>query len=231
MTTPPNAGHRVVVVHSGGLDSSVLLAHYARTGLDVRALAVHYGQRHHVELDAGERFARRLRIPRTVINVPLWHLTPGNALTDPTVDVPHGHYADDSMRATVVPNRNMVLLSLAIAHAAAIDAGCVAYGAHAGDHAVYPDCREPFAEAMARAAAVCHYQPIALLRPFLTWSKADIVAAGARLGVPFELTWSCYEGTDEPIDRAAHCGACGTCVERREAFVLAGVPDPTRYRA
>jgi 7-cyano-7-deazaguanine synthase len=128
------------------------------------------------------------------------------------------------MRVTVVPNRNMILLAVAIGHAIASGADAVAYGAHAGDHAVYPDCRPAFAEAMAEAAGLCHYDPgVTLLRPFIDRTKADIVRLGAALGVPFALTWSCYEGG------VRHCGRCGTCVERREAFTLAGVPDPTEY--
>jgi 7-cyano-7-deazaguanine synthase len=138
-------------------------------------------------------------------------------------EVPDGHYEDDSMRQTVVPNRNMIMMSVAAAHAISCGADAVAYAAHAGDHAIYPDCREVFVRACAAALAVCHYTDIRLLTPFLRMSKRDIVRRGVDASVPFGLTWSCYKGGER------HCGKCGTCTERREAFLLAGVPDPTEY--
>ena len=127
------------------------------------------------------------------------------------------------MAQTLVPNRNMVMLSVAISWAIATGSRSVAFGAHAGDHTPYPDCRPAFAEAMDSAARVCHDPPIAVLAPFVTWSKAQIVEHGAELGVPFDRTWSCYRGG------AVHCGACGTCVDRKGAFRISGVPDPTVY--
>ena len=127
------------------------------------------------------------------------------------------------MKSTVVPNRNMILLSVATGYALSIDAGQVAYAAHSGDHAIYPDCRNEFADAMAEAIRLCDWKTVSLARPFVTWSKADIVCRGKDLGVPFENTWSCYKG------QAFHCGRCGTCIERREAFYLAKVDDPTTY--
>lgn len=101
----------------------------------------------------------------------------------------------------------------------------VAYGAHAGDHTIYPDCRPEFFKAMAEAAAGCSWDAVKLFAPFLHLSKADIVREGNALGVPFEKTWSCYKGGKR------HCGRCGTCVERIEAFQLASVPDPTEYES
>ena len=154
-------------------------------------------------------------------------LLSGSALTDATVDVPDGHYTDESMRSTVVANRNAIFAMVATGVAVAEGAGAVALGIHAGDHPIYPDCRPPFVEAAERLARVAnegflseHFQ---LLAPFLTWTKAEIVQRGAELGVPFAETWSCYKGAD------VHCGTCGTCVERREAFELARVADPTEY--
>lgn len=128
------------------------------------------------------------------------------------------------MKLTVVPNRNMILLALAGAWAVSTKSEAIAYAAHAGDHAIYPDCRPEFAEAMQGALLLCDWHPVRIARPFLAMSKADLVKLGAELGVPFALTWSCYKGGDK------HCGKCGTCVERREAFELAGVPDPTKYQ-
>jgi 7-cyano-7-deazaguanine synthase len=124
---------------------------------------------------------------------------------------------------SVVPNRNMVLLSLATAWAITRGAGAVAYAAHASDHHVYPDCRPAFVEAMREALNRSHYTPVRLLTPFLGLMKSDVVRVGNRLGVPFGATWSCYTGG------AKHCGSCGACKERRAAFRLAGVADPTVY--
>ncbi len=129
------------------------------------------------------------------------------------------------MKATVVPNRNMILLALAAGWAISQKADAIAYAAHGGDHAIYPDCRPEFAEAMRHAIGLADWHRVELLRPFVTLTKADIVRRGAELGAPLGSTWSCYRGG------ARHCGRCGTCVERREAFALAGVPDPTDYEA
>jgi 7-cyano-7-deazaguanine synthase len=131
------------------------------------------------------------------------------------------------MRATVVPNRNAIMLDVAVARAVAVGAGAVAFGAHAGDHPIHPDCRPAFMQAYQQMALLANegFTPpgFAVLAPFLAASKADIVTLGDRLGVPFADTWSCYRGGE------THCGTCGTCVERREAFVMAGVADPTGY--
>jgi 7-cyano-7-deazaguanine synthase len=131
------------------------------------------------------------------------------------------------MAITVVPNRNAIMLSIAYGVAVAEGAEMVATGVHAGDHFVYPDCRPEFVEAfdMMQKKAVEGFgdESLRLYAPFLKWTKADIVAVGTHLGVPYADTWSCYEGGE------VHCGLCGTCVERREAFQLARVRDPTAY--
>jgi len=214
-----------VVTLSGGLDSTVLLYEQHARGTLAGAVSVHYGQRHARELDAARVACRALDVPHDVVNLSDLAATVfrGSSQTEASIAVPHGHYADASMRVTVVPNRNMVLLAVATAAAITRGASAVAYAAHAGDHAVYPDCRPEFADAMAGAMALADYYPIRLLRPFVHISKADIVRLGHSLGVPMEATWSCYEGRD------LHCGRCGTCVERREAFAVAGVADLTPY--
>jgi 7-cyano-7-deazaguanine synthase len=215
---------KVVAVVSGGMDS-VTLAHSLRAeGHDLALLSVDYGQRHARELACAAACAARLGVPHRVADLrALAPLLGGSSLTDPAVPVPEGHYAAESMKATVVPNRNMILLAVAAGWAISRGAEAVAIGAHAGDHAIYPDCRPEFADAMDRALSLCDWSPVRVLRPFIGETKAGIAALGARLGVPWAETWSCYKGGD------AHCGRCGTCVERREAFELAGVPDPTRY--
>lgn len=216
---------KAVVLLSGGMDSSVLLGHLLSRSAQCRALSILYGQRHKTELEAAARIARYYNVPHTIVDLSaLLPVLKGSSQTDSGVEVPHGHYADESMKVTVVPNRNMMLLSIAIAEAISNECNAVAYAAHAGDHAIYPDCRPDFANAMSTAAAFCHYTPVYLMRPFIGMTKANIAHRGHEIGVPLELTYSCYEGKPE-----VHCGKCGTCVERREAFKLAGVTDPTTY--
>ncbi len=215
---------KTVLIYSGGLDSSVLLYHLVRAGHEVFALSVDYGQRHLRELDSAHLLAAGLGVEHRVVDITsLGSLLMGSALTDRSVEVPDGHYTEPSMRATVVPNRNMVLLALAGAWAITLQAESITYAAHAGDHAIYPDCRPAFAEAMQAALALSDWHPLRLDRPFIDLDKAAIVRHGATLGVPFEHTWSCYRGG------TLHCGRCATCVERREAFHLAGLTDPTPY--
>ena len=148
----------------------------------------------------------------------------GSALTD-DLDVPDGHYAEETMRVTVVPNRNAIMLAVAFGVAAAQSADAVAIAVHGGDHFIYPDCRPGFIDAFQTMQdhALDGYASVRLLAPYVNGSKADIVTDGAKHGTPFGDTWSCYKGGE------THCGRCGTCVERREAFHLAGVADPTEY--
>jgi 7-cyano-7-deazaguanine synthase len=209
----------VVLIYSGGLDSTVLLHHLRADGHHVRALSINYGQRHGRELEAAALFAKRLGIEQRVADLrAIAPLLAGSSLTSGNIAVPEGHYEAESMKATVVPNRNMLLLALATAWAISLKADCVAYGAHGGDHAIYPDCRPEFADAMARAIGLADWHKVELIRPFVDWSKATIVRRGVELGVPFADTWSCYVG------HALHCGRCGTCIERRHRpdRVLAG---------
>ncbi len=216
---------KTVLVYSGGMDSTVLLYHLLEQGATVHTLSVDYGQRHSKELVQAERITKSLGIDhRTVDLRSITELFGPSSLTSNAVDIPHGHYEEANMKSTVVPNRNMILLSVATAWAASLKADSVSYAAHSGDHAVYPDCREAFAEALDKAIRLADWQEVYLNRPFVSFNKADIVTRGAELGVPFEETWSCYEGGE------LHCGQCGTCIERREAFYLAGVTDPTPYK-
>ena len=215
---------KTVLAYSGGLDSTVLLYHLIAEGVEVWALSVNYGQRHQRELDSARAITRRLGLPHETIDLSsLGELLEGCALTDPNLSIPQGHYEEPSMKATVVPNRNMLLLALATSWAISLRADSVSYAAHSGDHAIYPDCREVFAQALDKAMRLADWREVRLNRPFVQMDKTAIVRRGAALGVPFARTWSCYEGG------SLHCGGCGTCTERREAFDLAGVEDPTPY--
>lgn len=217
-----------VAIVSGGLDSTVLAHLLDRSGATLTLLSFDYGQRHRTELAYASQTARTLDAEHHVVDLTgLEKLLTGSALTDASVEVPDGHYTDEAMRATVVPNRNAIMLDIAVARAVAVGADAVAFGAHAGDHPIYPDCRPEFLRSfnsMVTTANEGFTRPgFSVLAPFIGVTKADIVTLGARLGVPFLNTWSCYKGG------AVHCGTCGTCVERREAFEVAGVSDPTVY--
>lgn len=216
-----------VVTYSGGMDSTTLLYWLRDRGVEIAgALSVDYGQKHRKELEAARGFCEALGIPHQVADLsPLASLFGGSSLIDPARAVPEGHYAEDNMKSTVVPNRNMLLVAAAASWAISLKADAVAYAAHSGDHAIYPDCREEFAQALDAAVRLCDWHPLRLFRPFVSLSKADIARLGSELGAPLERTWSCYRGG------ALHCGRCGTCVERREAFFLAGQPDRTAYEA
>lgn len=217
-----------VVILSGGLDSTVLL-YQSVTELgaeNVFAISFRYEQRHMKEIACASRACKQLGVKHDVVDIAdTAKLFGGNSLTDKNVPVPDGHYEDETMKLTVVPNRNMIFLSLATALAITRGADEVAYGAHDGDHAIYPDCRKEFADAMEKAIALCDWSEVRLVRSFLGARKEDIVAIGDSLGVPLEDTWSCYNGGSQ------HCGQCGTCKERIEAFSLSGVVDPTEYQA
>ena len=216
----------MIVLLSGGMDSTVLAAHLLGAGAPVDAVSIHYGQRHDKELTAAAAVAGALGIRHDVVDLSALrpHLS-GSALTDDTVSVPEGHYTAPSMAATVVPNRNAIMLMVAAGIASARRHQAVATAVHAGDHPVYPDCRPEFIGAADRAARLgtAGFGDVAVVAPFVTWSKADIALRGHQLGAPTGLSWSCYQGGD------IHCGRCGTCVERAEAHYLAGVPDPTTY--
>jgi len=212
-----------VLLFSGGLDSRVLLQKLLEDQQEVFCLSIDYGQRHRKELELAKSVTKKLRLKHEVVSLSGIHsLISGNALTG-TAEVPDGHYQEESMKITVVPNRNMMMLSIAIGWAINLKAQAVSYAAHRGDHSIYPDCRPAFIAKMAELATLCDWHPVALYTPFSHFSKTMIVQEGARLNVDFFETWSCYKGLD------VHCGTCGTCVERREAFAEAKITDPTIY--
>jgi len=213
----------VVVIYSGGMDSYTLL-HLARErGYRVHALSFNYGQRHVRELECARSVCEAQGIPHKVIDIrAMSEVMAGSSLTS-DVEVPEGHYEEDSMKATVVPNRNMILLSLATGYAVTVDAGAVWYGAHGGDHAIYPDCRPEFVEKMDAVCRVANYEPVGIEAPFMTMDKGQILAEGLRLGLDYSQTWTCYNGREQA------CGRCGSCVERLEAFAANGVTDPLEY--
>jgi 7-cyano-7-deazaguanine synthase len=215
---------KVIVTFSGGLDSTTLLFWSARQ-YQVTALTFDYGSKHNMqEQAAAKEIARQLDISQKVIRLPFVDELFKSSLLRSGGQIPEGHYEDSSMRDTVVPFRNGIILSIAAGYAESIGARTVLYAAHAGDHAIYPDCRPDFLNAMSEAARLGTYLGVKIEDPFVEMTKKDIVILGNELRVPFELTYSCYKGGK------LHCGKCGTCVERKEAFQLAGIPDPTKYK-
>ncbi len=216
---------KTIVICSGGLDSVSLAYKVATENTLHSLLSFDYGQRHHKELDYAASCAARLGVAHQIIDIrAIGASLTGSALTE-DIDVPDGHYAEDSMKITVVPNRNAIMLAIAFGVAAAQDADAVATAVHGGDHFIYPDCRPAFIDAfqIMQDQALDGYAKVQLYTPFVNGSKADIITAGAAHNTPFADTWSCYKGG------AQHCGRCGTCVERIEAFDLADVADPTTY--
>ncbi len=207
---------KAVVLLSGGMDSTTLLHLAKRECEEVKALSFDYGQRHRKELESAVWQAQDVGVEHRIVDLTsLVPLLAGSALTDGAVDVPEGHYADETMKATVVPNRNMLMASIAAAWAVSSGFNAIAMAVHAGDHAIYPDCRPEFVEALAAVLEVANYESIDVWTPFLYASKGDIAHTGIELGVDFDRTWTCYKGLDEP------CGKCGSCVERAEALGFA----------
>ncbi len=217
MTEP----RKVVVLVSGGVDSVTALYDAARGGPVAAGLSFHYGSKHNDrELPFAAHHCRALGIRHEVVTLDFMDRLFASALLKSGGAIPEGPYAEGSMQQTVVPFRNGILLSIAAGFAESIGARGLVIAAHAGDHAIYPDCREAFMQAMGEAVRLGTYAQIELLRPFIALSKAQIVRRGLELGVDYAQTWSCYAGGARP------CGRCGTCLERREAFRAAGVPDP-----
>jgi 7-cyano-7-deazaguanine synthase len=217
---------KVCVLVSGGMDSVVALHESAGTHNVVTALSFDYGSKHNArELSHAAWQCRALNVPHQVLSLPFINETFGSDLLQSGGEIPLGHYAEENMKRTVVPFRNGIMLAIAAGFAESRGAEALVIAAHAGDHTIYPDCRAEFMSAMTSAIREGTYARLEILTPFLHATKSAIASRGAALGVDFSHTWSCYCG------RELHCGACGTCVERREAFLLAKIPDPTAYEA
>lgn len=216
----------VLVVLSGGMDSTTALA-WAKANPEmnvVGALSFWYGSKHNdQEWNSAQAVADHYGVPVKRARLDFVAETFKSDLLKTGGEVPEGHYADPTMQKTVVPFRNGIMLSIAAGYAESVGADAVILGNHFGDHAVYPDCRADFVEPMKAAIEAGTYAKIKLISPFVGVDKTEIARQGAALGVPYVLTYSCYKGGH------VHCGKCGTCFERREAFSLAGVQDPTEY--
>lgn len=215
---------RVVVLLSGGMDSVTALYHAATHYRVVGALSFHYGSKHNDrELPFARYHCRKLGVPHQIIRLGFVGKLFKSDLLKSGGAVPDGHYEQANMKQTVVPFRNGIMLSIAAGFAESVGAQGLVIAAHAGDHAIYPDCRADFMRSMGDAIRLGTYAKIKVIRPFISMTKSQIAKRGGKLGVEFKKTWSCYKGG------TIHCGKCGTCVERREAFIIGEIADPTEY--
>jgi len=217
-------GSRITTIVSGGMDSITMLylALTKTTPDKVVALSFNYGQKHSKELQQAKFIAEGLGVKHNVIDLQSASDLLVSSLTKEEKEVPHGHYAEETMRATVVPNRNAIMLSIAYGVALSNGSKYLLYGAHTGDHFIYPDCRPEFVDALDNAFKIGNkgFGDTSIVAPFREVSKSIIASVGLKLSVPYERTWSCYEGQDRP------CLHCGTCVERTEAFLDNESKDP-----
>jgi 7-cyano-7-deazaguanine synthase len=211
---------KTVIILSGGMDSTTLLYKLLHEGKKVKAISFDYGQRHKRELNQAKETCSKLEIEHEIVDISnITKLISNSALTG-DIEVPHGHYEAENMKLTVVPNRNMIMASIAIGYAVNLDYDEIALGVHAGDHAIYPDCRPEFIYALRDLSRISNFKSIEVYAPFLMMDKGDIAIMGRKLGVDYKLTQTCYEGKEKP------CGKCGACQEREEAFKKANLPDP-----
>ncbi|MEM0897159.1 MAG: 7-cyano-7-deazaguanine synthase QueC [Verrucomicrobiota bacterium] len=215
---------KVVVLVSGGMDSVTALYDAAGNSEVVAGLSFDYGSKHnHREIPLARWHCEKLGVRHETVPLGFMDGLFASDLLRSGGEIPEGHYEEETMKQTVVPFRNGIMLSIAAGFAESVGAEGLVIAAHSGDHAIYPDCRAEFMDAMGQAVLSGTYAGIELRRPFVGLRKEDIASRGHELGVDFSRTWSCYKGG------RIHCGKCGTCVERREAFQLAGIPDPTEY--
>lgn len=211
-----------IIILSGGLDSTTMLYEYKD---DIAlALSFDYGSNHNArELAFARLHCERLGIPHIIIPLDFIHQYFRSSLLEGADAIPEGNYDDNNMRSTVVPFRNGIMLAIAAGMAETRGLSRIMMANHAGDHAIYPDCRQSFVDAMNQAITAGTYEGITLFTPYTNLTKADIARHGKALGIDYSETWSCYKGGEK------HCGKCGTCTERREALREAGIVDTTEY--
>lgn len=213
-------GKKVIVVISGGMDSTTLLYDVLGQASQVKAISFNYGQKHAAELESARRTCEKLGVPHKVIDISfIKDLVSKSALTG-DIEMPEGQYDGENMKLTVVPNRNMIMSSIAIGYAVNEEFDVVALGVHAGDHTIYPDCRPLFIGLLDDIAKIAGFRSIRIYTPYLMIDKGDIAIRGRELGVDYSSTLTCYRGQYPP------CGKCGSCGERRWAFAKAGIDDP-----
>lgn len=214
---------KAVIILSGGLDSTTLAYFLVNQGYDLEAISFDYGQKHVKELECAKITCNKLKINHTIIPMSWFGILVNSTLTQADRAVPEGHYADENMRRTVVPHRNTIMATIANAIGISKDITTLALGVHAGDHFIYPDCRPVFIKCLEELFTLSADQKIEILAPFQNTDKTGILRKGLELEVPYEDTWTCYNG------RESACGKCGSCNERLESFKLCGKMDPIHY--
>lgn len=212
---------KVLVVYSGGLDSFTLLNKALKEFDEVSAITFNYGQKHKKEIDYAIANCKKLSIAHEVVALPLTGLLSGSALVGDS-EIPEGNYDKDKMKLTVVPNRNMIMISVAASMAIRDQASHLWYAAHAGDHEIYPDCRPEFILKLKEVLEICDYHKITFEAPFQDLSKAEIVAEGLSMNLDYRDAWTCYEGGLKP------CLKCSACLERKGAFKVNNAIDPLK---
>ncbi len=217
-----------VVIFSGGIDSTTLLFKLKNEGHEIYAITFSYGQKHSRELESAKKIASILKFDHKIVDVSSLQSLLDSALTNPNIaipKVPASAQFYETLKTTVVPNRNAIFLSIAAGYAQSIGSNNVFYAAHYSDRGMYPDCRQEFIEAFEKMSRISlDNDSLSVQSLFVNMNKSDIVRLGSELGVPYELTWSCYGGDTK------HCGTCSACRERKRAFSEAGMKDPTVYR-
>lgn len=215
---------KALIIISGGLDSVVALYQAVNTYDVELGVSFNYGSKHnHKEIPFAKYHCVRMGVRHLSVNLDFINDYFNSSLLRSGGVIPDGHYTDEVMKQTVVPFRNGIMLSIAAGMAESLDINKLIIGAHSDDHGIYPDCRENFIKAMSSAVSLGTYNNAEIIAPFLTMKKGEIVSVGSSLGVDFSKTWSCYKGKEK------HCGKCGTCTARKEAFKSAEVRDPTEY--
>lgn len=210
------------IIVSGGMDSITMLYEYKNE--IALGISFDYGSKHNAkEIPLAKMHCERLGIKHITIPLAFMQEYFRSSLLQGGEDIPEGHYADDNMKSTVVPFRNGIMLSIAIGLAESSGLKKIFIANHGGDHIIYPDCRPDFIEAINKASVAGTYEGITVEAPYTNLTKADIARKGKLLGIDYSETWSCYKGKEK------HCGKCGTCIERKEALLLAGVEDKTEY--
>ena len=215
---------KITLIYSGGSDSYTLLQHALNQNFSVDCITFSYGQKHIKEINFAKQNCNENGLKHTLIDIgdPA-SIFGSTSLVDVDNKIPHGSYKEESMKSTIVPNRNMIFISYAIAYSIAHDINEVWYGAHAGDHFIYPDCRPEFLASMDTAAGLCDPSSVSIKAPFINLNKGEIFKIGLGLGIDYSKTWTCYEGQEKA------CGKCGSCVERLEAFSDNNTLDPLTY--
>lgn len=209
----------VLVVYSGGLDSYTLLNKAMKKFDRIEAITFNYGQKHNKEIEYAKSNCVELNIKHEVVNLDLENILAGSALVG-DIDIPEGNYDKEKMKQTIVPNRNMIMISVAASLVIKNDIEYLWYAAHSGDHEIYPDCRPEFIDKMAAVLEICDYHKIKFEAPFQNLSKNEIVATGLSMGLDYSKTWTCYEGKEKP------CGKCSACLERALSFEANNTEDP-----